>query len=95
MKEFKGKVAVITGAASGIGRGIAERCVNEGMKVVLADIDEANLTMRSCSRPVDSTPATGKQRWRPNRTPLHHVTPRQNLCKAVCHPPDYNQNPHA
>ena len=43
MKEFKGKVAVITGAASGIGRGIAERCASEGMKVVLADVDEANL----------------------------------------------------
>jgi NAD(P)-dependent dehydrogenase (short-subunit alcohol dehydrogenase family) len=43
MKEFNGKVAVITGAASGIGRGIAERCIGAGMKVVLADIDEANL----------------------------------------------------
>jgi NAD(P)-dependent dehydrogenase (short-subunit alcohol dehydrogenase family) len=44
MKEFKGKVAVITGAASGIGRGIAERCAQEGMKVVLADVEENALT---------------------------------------------------
>jgi NAD(P)-dependent dehydrogenase (short-subunit alcohol dehydrogenase family) len=44
MKELRGKVAVITGAASGIGRGLAERCVQEGMKVVLADVDEAALS---------------------------------------------------
>ncbi|MHA2326120.1 MAG: SDR family NAD(P)-dependent oxidoreductase [Promethearchaeota archaeon] len=41
MKDFKDKVAVITGAASGIGFGIAKRAVKEGMKVVIADI-EAN-----------------------------------------------------
>jgi NAD(P)-dependent dehydrogenase (short-subunit alcohol dehydrogenase family) len=44
MKEFKDKVAVITGAASGIGRALTERCAQEGMKVVLADIDKKALT---------------------------------------------------
>lgn len=39
MQTFRDRVAVITGAASGIGRGLAHRCVHEGMKVVLADIE--------------------------------------------------------
>jgi NAD(P)-dependent dehydrogenase (short-subunit alcohol dehydrogenase family) len=43
MNDFKGKVAVITGASSGIGFGLAERCAQEGMKVVLAGINEENL----------------------------------------------------
>jgi NAD(P)-dependent dehydrogenase (short-subunit alcohol dehydrogenase family) len=43
MKEFKDKVAVVTGAASGIGRSLAERCAEEGMKVVLADVEAAAL----------------------------------------------------
>ncbi|MHA1804499.1 MAG: SDR family NAD(P)-dependent oxidoreductase, partial [Promethearchaeota archaeon] len=43
MKEFKDKVAVITGSASGIGQGIARRAAKEGMKIVLADIEEEAL----------------------------------------------------
>jgi NADP-dependent 3-hydroxy acid dehydrogenase YdfG len=39
MKNFKDKVAVITGAASGIGLALAEHCVRVGMKVVLADVE--------------------------------------------------------
>ena len=39
MSKWAGKVAVVTGAASGIGLGLAERFATEGMKLVLADID--------------------------------------------------------
>lgn len=37
MKEFQGKIAVITGAGSGIGASLASRAVGLGMKLVLAD----------------------------------------------------------
>ncbi|MBY8984498.1 MAG: SDR family NAD(P)-dependent oxidoreductase [Candidatus Lokiarchaeota archaeon] len=40
MKDFKNKVAVITGAASGIGLGLAKYCVKKGIKTVLSDIEE-------------------------------------------------------
>jgi len=44
MNEFKDKVAVITGAASGIGRAIAEKFAQEGMKVVISDIEKETLS---------------------------------------------------
>jgi NAD(P)-dependent dehydrogenase (short-subunit alcohol dehydrogenase family) len=39
MDDFTGKVAVVTGAASGIGLGLAQRFAGEGMRVVLADVE--------------------------------------------------------
>jgi NAD(P)-dependent dehydrogenase (short-subunit alcohol dehydrogenase family) len=43
MQDLQGKVAVVTGAGSGIGRAMAERFAQEGMKVVLSDIEETAL----------------------------------------------------
>ncbi len=43
MDELRGKVAVVTGGASGIGFALAQRFVAEGMQVVLADVEEAAL----------------------------------------------------
>ncbi|MCB9559006.1 MAG: SDR family NAD(P)-dependent oxidoreductase [Kofleriaceae bacterium] len=43
MQDLRTRTAVVTGAASGIGRALAERFVAEGMRVVAADVDVAAL----------------------------------------------------
>ena len=43
MREFADKVAVVTGAAGGIGRALAEGFARESMGVVLADVEEKPL----------------------------------------------------
>ncbi len=59
MRDFAGKVAVVTGAASGIGRAMAETFAAKGMNVVLADIDagalaETDRRMRAAGHDVSS-----------------------------------------
>src|SRR4051812_42684283 len=41
--RLEGKIAIVTGAASGIGRATAQKLAAEGAAVVLGDIDEAGL----------------------------------------------------
>ena len=45
MFDFNDRVAVITGGASGIGLGLASKLADEGMKIVLADIESAALEL--------------------------------------------------
>ena len=61
MKSLKGRVAVVTGAASGIGFALAERFAAEGMKVVLADVEveplgRAEHSLRSAGAEVLAVP---------------------------------------
>lgn len=59
MKQFQGRVAVVTGAASGIGRALAVRFAQEGMRVMLADLDEEALrTLESALGPTAITHIT-------------------------------------
>ncbi|MBX3484029.1 SDR family NAD(P)-dependent oxidoreductase [Phenylobacterium sp.] len=62
MKDIAGKVAFVTGAASGIGLGIATALAQAGVKVMLCDIDKAALDaavakLRQTNADVDGVPA--------------------------------------
>jgi NAD(P)-dependent dehydrogenase (short-subunit alcohol dehydrogenase family) len=49
MPDYRGKVAVVTGSASGIGYAVAARAADEGMTVVLADVDQPKLDRAAAS----------------------------------------------
>ena len=53
MRDLKGRTAVVTGAANGIGLGVAERFLREGMRVVMADVEPERLE-RQAKRLVDA-----------------------------------------
>ena len=66
MKQFRDRVAVVTGAASGIGLALAERFAAEGMKVVMADIE-----LDALAKAADAVPEA-----RPPRHPCRRIPPR-------------------
>ena len=49
MEQFKDRVALVTGAASGIGLGIAGACLRAGMKVVITDVRKAALDVAAAA----------------------------------------------
>ena len=59
MNTFENKVAVITGGASGLGLAMARCFAKQGMKLVLADIEEAPLQAIVGQFVWDGTPAIG------------------------------------
>ena len=73
MKDFNGKVAVITGAGSGFGREFARIAAGLGMKLVLADIQEQALQAVAAEFPRYGNPSLcarmfpNKPIWKPWR----------------------------
>ena len=55
MERFKGNTVIVTGAASGIGRGVAQRFSAEGANVVLCDSDSEKLNATAGHLPADRT----------------------------------------
>ena len=53
MKDFNGKLAVVTGGASGVGFAIGEALAKQGAKVILTDIEQESLEIQPHCLPIN------------------------------------------
>lgn len=81
MQQLQGKVAVITGGGSGLGRELALCCAARGMKLVLGDVDENGMqeTLRLVE---EAAPGTESATMRLDVSKLEQVQALAELCKS-------------
>lgn len=81
MQDLKGKVAVITGGGSGLGRELALCCASRGMQLLLGDVDEAGMqeTLRLVEERAPGTPCAT---MRLDVSRLEQVQAFAELCKT-------------
>ena len=81
LSGLDGRVAVVTGAASGIGQAVVRRLAREGVSVAAADVYEAGLTRLTRGSPGKS-PTHGYAGCRPRQTaggtPISRLNARVN-----------------
>ena len=89
MDDLDGKVAVVTGAASGIGLALCERFTAEGMRVVMSDVDPVRLgaaaeELRGTSgADVEAVPAD-VARWDDVESLAHRAVERFGAVHILC-----------
>ena len=91
MKTFKGRTAVITGAASGFGLEASRIAAREGMNVVMADVqqdalDKAAAEIAALGAPVLPFRARrleGRPRSRRSAPPPSHASARRTSCSTT------------
>lgn len=83
LEPLAGKVAVVTGGAAGMGRGIAERMIAAGMQVVIADVEADALAATAAELGIEGI-RTDVTRFEDMKALAHQVVERFGAVHIVC-----------